>query len=73
MNAERMYRLAEPGATVALLDSILQQDDLVLVKGSRAVGMDLIVAGIAVEQVPSEGEEPEQVDLQPQKTKKRAR
>jgi UDP-N-acetylmuramoyl-tripeptide--D-alanyl-D-alanine ligase len=49
---ERLHITFSPDETVALLKSILRQDDLVLVKGSRAVGMETIVGEI----VTGEGE-----------------
>jgi UDP-N-acetylmuramoyl-tripeptide--D-alanyl-D-alanine ligase len=75
MRSEQVHCLTEPGATIALLGRTLQEGDLVLVKGSRAVGMDAIVAGIAVEQALLEGEEPDLAEPKPraQQTKMRAR
>jgi UDP-N-acetylmuramoyl-tripeptide--D-alanyl-D-alanine ligase len=70
-----VHRRAGPDAAIALLENILGQDDLVLVKGSRAVGMDAVVAGIAVEQASLDGEEPDLAEPKPQaqQTKMRAR
>ena len=48
----RLYITHSPDETVALLKSIVRGDDLVLVKGSRAVGMETIVGEI----VTGEGE-----------------
>lgn len=45
--AANLHRMATHGEAIALLRQIIQVDDLVLVKGSRAVGMDVIVAEIA--------------------------
>ena len=49
---ERLHITFQADETVALLKSLLRQDDLVLVKGSRAVGMETIVSEI----VTGEGE-----------------
>ncbi len=44
--------------TVAVLRSLLRPDDLVLVKGSRAVGMESIIGEIVVTEPETEGGEP---------------
>lgn len=47
--AENIYILPNHGEAIALLRRIVRPGDLVLVKGSRAVGMDTIVAEITGE------------------------
>ncbi len=44
----RVHILADDQRAVNFLHQILQPDDLVLVKGSRAVGMDFIVSQIVI-------------------------
>lgn len=46
IHATNVYMLPNDQQAVEFLEETLQQDDLVLVKGSRAVGMDVIVAKI---------------------------
>ncbi|MBK8047384.1 MAG: hypothetical protein IPK16_09855 [Anaerolineales bacterium] len=43
---KKVHMMAGPDDTVALLREIVRPGDLVLVKGSRAVGMDVIVPEI---------------------------
>ncbi len=45
--AERTQIVATDADAIALLHDTLRADDLVLIKGSRAVGMDSVVAGIS--------------------------
>ncbi len=45
-DGERLRIVATDDDAIALLHEMLRPDDLVLVKGSRAVGMDAVVAGI---------------------------
>lgn len=47
-DTKSLHVMQGPDDTVALLKSIVRPDDLVLVKGSRAVGMETIVAEIVV-------------------------
>ena len=42
----QVHQLADHESAIALLKTELRQDDIVLIKGSRAVGMDLIVTEI---------------------------
>ena len=42
----QVHQLADHERAIALLRNELRQDDIVLIKGSRAVGMDLIVTEI---------------------------
>lgn len=52
----QVYQLANHGDAILLLKEQLQQDDIVLVKGSRAVGMDSIVTEIIADRgVPTAG------------------
>jgi len=44
--ASQLHQLANHEQAIELLKNVLRQDDVVLVKGSRAVGMDFIVTGI---------------------------
>lgn len=46
--SRQVHRLANDSAAVKLLQEVLHPGDLVLVKGSRAVGMDTIVSQITV-------------------------
>lgn len=48
-DADTIHLLADEQATVAFLQTALRADDLVLVKGSRAVGMDSIVAQLVID------------------------
>jgi len=47
MSSDKVFIVDTDREAVALLQSLLQADDFVLVKGSRAVGMDTIVADIS--------------------------
>jgi UDP-N-acetylmuramyl pentapeptide synthase len=49
--ADRIYRAPDAESAVAWLHNEIRHDDLVLVKGSRAVGMDRIAAAISVSEV----------------------
>jgi UDP-N-acetylmuramoyl-tripeptide--D-alanyl-D-alanine ligase len=51
-----LHLMATHGEAIDLLRQIIHADDLVLVKGSRAVGMDVIVAEIAAGGNSSAGE-----------------
>jgi UDP-N-acetylmuramoyl-tripeptide--D-alanyl-D-alanine ligase len=54
---EAVRRMETAAAAIAYLRAELRADDIVLVKGSRAVGMDTVVAQISAVSV--EPEEPE--------------
>ena len=54
---ERLHVVADAEQAIDRLQELIQPDDLVLVKGSRAVGMDRIVAGISAGQNPPAGTE----------------
>ncbi|MBW7882434.1 MAG: UDP-N-acetylmuramoyl-tripeptide--D-alanyl-D-alanine ligase [Caldilineaceae bacterium] len=51
---DRLHVMADHDQAVALLKQIVLPDDLVLVKGSRAVGMDSIVTDITVTDIAGE-------------------
>ena len=49
MPGNNIYRVQSAPEAVPLLKDILEKDDILLVKGSRAVGMDRIIAGLLPE------------------------
>jgi len=49
---QQIHRMPDDRSAITLLNRLLQPDDLVLVKGSRAVGMDKIVKAISDQQEP---------------------
>jgi len=53
--AERVHSLVDDQQTIAFLEKELRSNDLVLVKGSRAVGMEGIVAHIIASETATQG------------------
>ncbi len=49
MEPDRVHIMDDADSAIALLRSLLQPQDMVLIKGSRAVGMDRIVTGLSRE------------------------
>ena len=56
LDPAQVHDMPGPEATVALLRSLIQPDDLVLVKGSRAIGMESIVTEIVLGEASSNHE-----------------
>lgn len=48
LTSDRIYTFEDPHETIHALEDLICPDDFVLVKGSRAVGMDTIVSGITI-------------------------
>ena len=47
--ADHLHLVSDADTTLTLLESLLQADDLVLIKGSRAIGMESLVNGLTAD------------------------
>ena len=47
MTSESVYQTTHAEEALSLLSDLVRPDDLILIKGSRAVGMEEIVSGLS--------------------------